>query len=60
MYSWNIEKERSGLENALRSENLEFSGAFMVVQDQTMVSKLETICPCSSLESVFLALKMAI
>ncbi len=33
MYYRNIEKERSGLENALRSESLEFSGAFMIVQD---------------------------
>ena len=33
MYTWNIEKERSGLENALTNRNLEFSAAFMVVQD---------------------------
>lgn len=33
MYTWNPKRERSALENALRSENLEFSGAFMVVQD---------------------------
>jgi len=33
MYYRNIEKERSGLEKALRSKSLEFSGAFMVVQD---------------------------
>ena len=33
MYAWNIERERSGLENALRNEHLDFSAAFMVVQD---------------------------
>ncbi|MBU4345328.1 MAG: SidJ-related pseudokinase [Desulfobacteraceae bacterium] len=33
MYLWNPERERSGLENALRNEHLDFSAAFMVVQD---------------------------
>jgi len=33
MYYRNSEKERSGLENALRNEHLDFSAAFMVVQD---------------------------
>ena len=33
MYAWNIEKERSGLENGLRNRDLDFSAAFMVVQD---------------------------
>ena len=33
MYAWNIEKERSGLENALTNRDLDFSAAFMVVQD---------------------------
>jgi hypothetical protein len=32
-YHWNIERERSGLENALRNKHLDFSAAFMVVQD---------------------------
>ena len=33
MYSWNRERERNGLENALRNENLDFSATFMVVQE---------------------------
>ncbi|MFH2047800.1 MAG: hypothetical protein ABIK92_21955 [Pseudomonadota bacterium] len=50
MYSWNPERERSGLENALKSENLDFSAAFMVVQDlhqlvqaNPAIIRLETI-----------------
>ncbi|MBC8198471.1 MAG: SidJ-related pseudokinase [Desulfobacterales bacterium] len=56
MYYRNPERERSGLENALKSENLDFSAAFMVVQDlhQLVQARPEIIRPetISALENV--------
>lgn len=54
MYYRNPERERSGLENALKNEHLDFSAAFMVVKD---LHQLVRACPEIIRQETILALK---
>jgi hypothetical protein len=54
MYYRNLERERSGLENALKNKHLDFSAAFMVVQD---LHQLVRACPEIIRQETILALK---